>query len=242
MKPLIGITMNVEVQPTRNVNILDQDYGKAVTQAGGIPVPILGFDDSIPDLVKRLDGFLFTGGDDLHPRFYKEKPLAAARMRLSPDLRTQFEIRLFKAVAKEKKPVLAVCYGAQLINVALGGSLYQDIPLQIRNAIKHGPSKSAEKVYHNVNIFEGTALCHIMGDCRINGDCNIKVRSSHHQSIKNPGKGLRLSAVSPDGVFEALESRSKNNFLIAVQWHPEKTINDRYTKKLFEVFIAASKK
>ncbi len=91
MKPLIGITMNLEVQPARNLNILDQDYGKAVLQAGGIPVPILGIETSIPDLVKRLDGFVFTGGDDIHPRFYKEKPLPDARMLISPDGRTAFE-------------------------------------------------------------------------------------------------------------------------------------------------------
>ena len=77
MKPLIGITMNLEVQPARNLNILDQDYGKAVLQAGGIPVPIIGIESAIPDLVKHLDGFVFTGGDDIHPRFYKEKPLPA---------------------------------------------------------------------------------------------------------------------------------------------------------------------
>ena len=242
MKPLIGITMNLEVQPARNLNILDQAYGKAVAQAGGIPVPILGIEASIPDLVKQLDGFLFTGGDDVHPRFYKEKPLAGARMTLSPDARTQFEIKLFKTVVKEKRPVLAVCHGAQLINIALGGTLYQDISLQIPRALKHGPAKSGDRVFHTVDIFEGTKICHIMGDCRPNGDCCIKVRSSHHQSIKNPGRGLRLSAVSSDGVFEALESRSKNIFLIAVQWHPEKTINDRYTRKLFEAFISASKK
>jgi putative glutamine amidotransferase len=242
MKPLIGITMNLEVQSTRNLNVIDQDYGRAVAQAGGIPVPILGLGESLPDLAKRLDGFLFTGGNDVHPRFYKEKPLARARITPSPDERTRFEIKLFKAVVKEKKPVLAICHGAQLINVALGGTLYQDISLQIPRAIKHGPSKSGDKVFHDVNIFEGTKICHIIGDCRPTGDCSIKVRSSHHQSIKNPGKGLRLSAVSPDGVFEALESRSKKSFLLAVQWHPEKTINDQYTRKLFEALVGASKK
>lgn len=241
MKPLIGITMNLDVQPTRNLNILDQDYGKAVEQAGGIPVPILGIETSIADLVKRLDGFLFTGGDDLHPRFYKEKPKKRARINPSPDERTQFEINFFKSIVKAKKPVLAICHGAQLVNVALGGSLYQDISLQIRNALKHGPTKKGEKVYHAVNIFEGTQICNILGDC-VGGDCSLKVRSSHHQSIKNPGRGLRLAAVSSDGVFEALESRSKKNFLIAVQWHPEKTLNDRNTKKLFAALVQASKK
>ena len=145
MKPLIGITMNLEVQPSRSLNSLDQDYGKAVAQAGGIPVPVLGIDSSIPDLVKKLDGFLFTGGDDLHPRFYKEKPLKGAAASLSPDARTEFEIKLFKQAAKMKKPVLGVCHGAQLINVALGGTLYQDITRQIRRAIKHGPAKKAKR-------------------------------------------------------------------------------------------------
>jgi putative glutamine amidotransferase len=244
MKPFIGITMNLEVQPARDLNILDQDYGKAVVKAGGVPVPLLGLEDAIPDLVKRLDGFIFTGGDDIHPKFYKEKPLANARLAISPDERTRFEMALFKAVVKAKKPVLAVCCGAQLVNVALGGRLYQDISYQIPKAVKHGPAEAGEKVFHSVNIFEGTRLCGIMGmsDCRHAGGCNIKVRSAHHQSIKNPGRGLRLSAAAPDGVFEALEGRAKNCFLIAVQWHPEKTPNDRYTRKLFAALVSASKK
>ena len=235
MKPLIGITMNLEVQPTRNLNIIDQDYGRAVIRAGGIPVPILGIETSISDVVKQLNGFLFTGGDDIHPRFYKEKPLEGARMTLSPDARTRFEFNLFKAVIKAKKPLLAVCHGAQIVNVALGGKLYQDLTLQLPNPIKHGASRSGEKIFHDVDILEGTLLSRIMGAAR------IRVRSAHHQSVKNPGRGLQLSGVSHDGVIEALEPRTKQ-FLLAVQWHPEKTINDRYTKKLFEALVTASKK
>lgn len=235
MKPLIGVTMNLEVQPARNLNILDQDYGRAVLQAGGIPVPILGIDTSIPDLIKRLDGFVFTGGDDIHPRFYKEKPLSDSRMKISPDGRTTFEIELFKAAARAGKPVLAICYGTQLVNIALGGKLYQDIALQVSDPIKHVASSAGEKVFHFVDIFEGTMLSRIMGASR------IRVRSAHHQSVKNPGRGLHLSAVAHDGVIEALEPRTKN-FLIAVQWHPEKTPNDRYSKKLFKALVSASKK
>ncbi|HET6363899.1 MAG TPA: gamma-glutamyl-gamma-aminobutyrate hydrolase family protein, partial [Nitrospirota bacterium] len=235
MKPLIGVTMNLEVQPARNLNILDQDYGRAVLQAGGIPVPILGIDTSIPDIVKRLDGFVFTGGDDIHPRFYKERPLSDARMLMSPDGRTTFEIALFKAAARAGKPVLAICYGTQLVNIALGGKLYQDIALQVSDPIKHVASSAGEKVFHFVDIFEGTLLSRIMGASR------IRVRSAHHQSVKNPGRGLHLSAVAHDGVIEALEPRTKN-FLIAVQWHPEKTPNDRYSKKLFKALVSASKK
>lgn len=234
-KPLIGITMNLEAEPARNLNILDQDYGKAVFRAGGFPVPILGIETSIPDLVKRLDGFVFTGGDDIDPRFYKEKPLSGARMQLSPDARTRFEIELFKAVSQAKKPVLAICCGAQLVNIALGGKLYQDIGLQVPDPIKHGAARPGEKVFHDVDIFEGTLLSRVLGAPR------IRVRSAHHQSVKNPGRGLHLSAVSHDRVIEALEPRTKN-FLLAIQWHPEKTPNDRYTKKLFKALVNASKK
>lgn len=238
MKPLIGITMNREDQAARTLQTVDLDYGKAVLQAGGIPVPLLGIEQAIPDLVRKLDGFLFTGGDDIHPRFYKERPLAGARLRVDSDERVRFEIKLFRAAVNAKKPVLAICYGAQLANVALGGTLYQDIKRQIPKALKHGADKNGGKVFHGVDIFEGTRLCGIMGHCG-NGNCSIRVRSAHHQSIKNPGRGLRLAAVSPDGVYEALEARGAG-FMVAVQWHPEKTPTDKATKKLFAALINAS--
>ncbi len=227
--------MQLDIRPARNMNILDQDYGRAVIHAGGVPVPILGIDDSIPDLVRRLDGFIFTGGDDIHPHFYGEKPLPGANLTISPDERTKFEISLFKAVAKMHKPVLAICYGAQLVNISLGGKLYQDISRQVPDPIEHGPDRPGEKVFHHVDILEGTMLSRIMGASR------IRVRSSHHQSVKNPGRGLHLSAVARDSVIEALEPRM-DHFLIAVQWHPEKNPNDRYTRKLFTAFVNAAKK
>jgi putative glutamine amidotransferase len=222
------------------VDIADQDYGKAVLRAGGIPVAIPGIGGGIPDLVTRIDGFLFTGGDDIHPRFYRERPLAGARLRLAPDRRVRFELELFKAVVRSRKPVLAVCYGAQLANVALGGTLYQDIERQLPKALKHGPSGPGDVVYHPVSILEGTRLCSIIGGVAMH-DRAIRVRSAHHQSIKNPGRGLRLAAVSADGVFEALESRGRS-FLIAVQWHPEKTPSDRSTRRLFEALVSASRR
>jgi len=240
MKPLFGITMNLEEQASRNLNILDQDYGRVIAQAEGIPVPILGIEGILPDLVQRLDGFLFTGGDDIHPRFYHERPLAGAKLNLASDKRVRFEMKLFLAAAAAKKPVLAVCYGAQLVNVALGGSLFQDIGQQVPRALQHGPSRSAERVLHPVSVFEGTTLYRILGNSARAGDRIIRVRSAHHQSIKNPGRGLRLAAVSSDGVCEALESRGRT-FLIAVQWHPEKTPTDAATRKLLGALVAASR-
>jgi putative glutamine amidotransferase len=235
MKPLIGITMNLEEQATRDLNILDLDYGRAVLQAGGIPAPVLGIETSISDLIKRFDGFVFTGGDDIHPRFYKERPLPDARMTLSPDARTRFEIKLFKAAIKARKPILAICHGMQLVNVALGGSLYQDIPLQIPKSLKHGAAKRGEKVFHPIALFDGTMLQRIM-----NAGSIPRVRSGHHQGVKNLGWGLQLGAATRDGVIEALEWRG-SQFVVAVQWHPEKTPHDRCTKKLFKALIDASK-
>jgi putative glutamine amidotransferase len=235
MKPLIGITMNLEVRPARSINALDHDYGKAVHQAGGIPVPVLGIDGCIPDLVKRCDGFLFSGGDDIHPRFYHEKPIPDAKLEISPDRRTQFEIRLLKAAHKAKKPILAICGGEQLVNVAFGGSLYQDIALQLPGTVAHSASRKGQKVFHCVDIVDNSLLFRIMGAAR------IRVRSAHHQSVKVTGTGLSVSAKSRDDVIEALELRS-NAFLIAVQWHPEKMPYDQYTKKLIKAFINASKK
>jgi putative glutamine amidotransferase len=214
-----------------------------VLKAGGIPVPLLGIEEAIPDLVKQLDGFVLTGGDDVHPRFYKERPLAEAKLRLASDRRVKFDMKLFRGVVHARKPVLAICYGAQLVNVALGGTLYQDIGLQVPDAKKHGAARPGDKVFHPVSVFEGTKLCKVLdlGACCRSGTCSIKVRSAHHQSVKNPGKGLRLAAVSPDGVYEALEARGKT-FLVAVQWHPEKMPADRNTGKLFSALINASRR
>src|SRR3990172_3958556 len=220
IKPLIGITMNLEEQSSRDLNILDLDYGKAVLQAGGIPAPILGIETSIPDIIRLFDAFVFTCGDDIHP----PRPP-----------RSRSEKRFLRGGIKAQKPILAVCHGTQLVNVALGGSMYQDIPLQVPRSIKHGPAAKGERVFHHVEILEGTTLSRIMDSSR------VRVRSSHHQALKNPGKGLRLSAVAQDGVIEAVESRGQN-FLVAVQWHPEKTPRDRYTKKLFKALVDASKK
>jgi putative glutamine amidotransferase len=240
MRPLIGLTMNLERQATRTLSSVDLDYGKAVLQAGGVPVPLMGIEETIPDLVRKLDGFLFTGGDDIHPGFYHEKPQKGTGLHREEDSRVRFEMKLFRAAAKARKPVLAVCYGAQLANVALGGTLFQDIKRQLPRAIKHKASKKGEKVFHTVDIFEGTKLSGILGNCGT-GSCSIRVRSSHHQSIKNPGRGLRLAAVAPDGVYEALESRGQG-FLLTIQWHPEKTLADQATRKIFAALVGACRK
>ena len=198
MPPIIAITAKTEELRDRPQTTIPDAYAKAVEEAGGIPliVPILGERENIASIARIAHGFIFSGGDDIHPRYYGEKPLL--NLELSPDERTDFEILLFREAIGLQKPILGICLGAQLINAALGGSLYQDIPSQISNSLNH-------RGVHTVAIKEGTLLHRIFGDNNLNPlSHEIPVTSAHHQAVKTQGKGLTASALSPDGVIEAI--------------------------------------
>lgn len=225
MPPIIAITAKTEELRGRPQTTIPDAYAKAVEEAGGIPliIPILGKRENIISIARLADGFIFSGGDDIHPRYYGEKLLL--NLELSPDERTDFEIALFREVTGLQKPILGICLGAQLINTALGGSLYQDIPTQVHTAINHRST-------HNVTISEGTLLHTILVG-------NIQVMSAHHQAVKTPGKGLTPSALSPDGVIEAIEM-TDYPFLAGIQWHPEREPDNDQTRRLFNAFVAAA--
>lgn len=225
MPPIIAITAKTEELRGRPQTTIPDAYAKAVEEAGGIPliIPILGKRENIASIARIAQGFIFSGGDDIHPRYYGEKPLL--NLELSPDERTDFEIALFKEVTGLQKPILGICLGTQLINVALGGSLYQDIPAQVHTAINHRST-------HNVTISEGTLLHRILAG-------TIQVMSAHHQSIKILGKGLTASAFSSDGVIEAIEM-TDYPFLVGVQWHPEREPDNAQTRRLFKAFVEAA--
>ncbi|MBI5406246.1 MAG: gamma-glutamyl-gamma-aminobutyrate hydrolase family protein [Nitrospirae bacterium] len=249
MPPIIAITAKTEELRGRPQTTIPDAYAKAVEEAGGIPliIPILGKRENIASIARArfAHGFIFSGGDDIHPRYYGEKPLL--NLDLSPDERTDFEIALFREAIGLQKPILGICLGAQLINIALGGSLYQDIPTQIPNSLNH-------RAVHTVTIKEGTLLHRIFGDNNLNtlslrerdkvrvglSPNEIPVTSAHHQAVKTPGKGLTPSAPSPDGVIEAIEM-TDYPFLIGVQWHPEQEPDNDQTKRLFKAFVEAAK-
>src|SRR3972149_2917814 len=149
--PVIAITAKTEELRNRPQTTIPNTYAKVIEEAGGIPfiIPITDKKENITQIARFADGYLFSGGDDIHPRYYGEEPLAD--MVISPDERTEFETALLREVMQLRKPVLGVCLGAQLINVVLGGSLYQDIPTQIDNPINH-------RDQHNIKIVEGTML------------------------------------------------------------------------------------
>jgi len=234
MPPIIAITAKTEELRGRPQTTIPEAYAKAIEEAGGIPliIPVMHKRENIASIARIAQGFIFSGGDDISPHYYGEEPLL--NLELSPDERTDFEIALFREAIGLQKPILGICLGTQLINVALGGSLYQDIPSQIPNSLNH-------RGVHTVAIKEGTLLHRIFGDNNLNPlSHEIPVTSAHHQAVKTPGKGLTVSALSDDGIIEAIEM-SDYPFLAGVQWHPEREPDNDQTRRLFNAFVAAAK-
>ncbi len=240
MTPIIAVTAKTEELRNRPQTTIPTAYAKVIEEAGGISViiPITDRKEYISQIARLADGFLFSGGDDLHPKYYGEEPLAD--IVISPDERTEFEIELLREVMQLRKPVLGICLGAQLINVAMGGTLYQDIPSQIENPLNH-------RDQHYIRIVEGTTLYRIIGEIQkqvrddMEASCldEISIFSTHHQSVRTLGKRLIASAMSSDCVIEAIE-QPDHPFLIGVQWHPEREPESIYTKSLFHALIKAA--
>ena len=231
MPPIIAITAKTEELRNRPQTTIPVAYAKAIEDAGGIPVilPIINQKTNLTSIAQYADGFLFSGGDDIHPKYYGEKPLLD--LERSPDERTDFEMALLIEVMCLRKPVLGICLGAQLINVALGGSLYQDISTQITTPLNHRSCS-----VHNISIKERTLLYRILGEVK-----DIPVVSAHHQAVKSAGKGLIVSAASSDSVVEAVEV-TDYPFLVGVQWHPEREPDNEYTRRLFKTFVEKANK
>ena len=221
-KPLIGITADIEHKNGKTYLYIDLRYGKLVEEAGGIPI-LIHPTQSAREVVSKINGLILSGGEDIHPKYYREEP--RYQMTPSPDLRTEFEFSLLREAMISKIPILGICHGMQLINVALGGTLYQDLPGQTEGVINH---RLGEK-RHRVSI-EGDSLL-FQGI----GENEIEVTSTHHQAVKDLGTGLKVSATAHDGIIEAFEMPGYP-FLIGVQWHPEKG-PDENSRKLLSAFL-----
>jgi putative glutamine amidotransferase len=236
--PFIGITPDwTGGQPGKArepIMFLSERYVAAVTQAGATPLvlPLLRSPPAIRQVLERLDGLVITGGNfDIHPRLYGEPPLP--QLGEIKEDRTEFEIELISQALKRDMPVLGICGGAQAINVALGGSLYQDLSLQLPAAIQHQQSEKKETGGHFVSIPEGTLLR------RIVGRAFLEVNTTHHQAVKKLGKGLVENAIAEDSVTEGLESIA-HRFIVGIQWHPEFLVHkDAGHKKIFSAFVSA---
>jgi putative glutamine amidotransferase len=239
VQPLIGITCDLDLgtgretrAPGRKAHVLYDDYVQAILASGGLPVllPAVMSGESRTAYIEHLHGLLVPGSPaDVDPACYGEEP----HPRLGPvsPLRTDFEMQLVELALQHELPVFGICGGSQVLNVALGGSLYQDIPSQLAKAYKHS---GASEPAHTVDIVAGTRLAAILDTQE------MRVNSLHHQAVKVPGQALVVSASARDGVIEAVEI-SGQPFVIGVQWHPERLfVEDEASRRLFSAFVQAA--
>jgi putative glutamine amidotransferase len=241
-RPLIGITPDASTTPrpggeSEPVLVLQERYARAVEQAGAVPVvlPIMPSPASLRRVVETLDGIVVSGGNfDIHPKFYGEKPIRT--LGYIKEERTEFELGLISLALRRDMPVLGVCGGAQAINVALGGSLYQDIATQIRGAIEHQRGDLKDRGGHKIEIHRGTKLREIVGKT------SLEVNTTHHQCVKKLGKELTVNAAAEDHIIEGIES-TVHAFVLGVQWHPEFLVHrDAAQRKIFSALVSASRK
>lgn len=214
--------------------MLMQSYVNAVMQAGGVPmlIPSMIAEDGWDAAYSRLDGILFSGGGDVSLEFFQGDP--HPRIDGEDTQRDAVELKIVQAAASDGKPFLGICRGCQVVNVALGGTLYTHIPDQLPNALDHDyPGNKRTVLVHDVKIEEGT---HFAG---IYGEPIIKVNSLHHQGLKDIAPALRVAGNSPDGLVEAVEL-PEHPFGLAVQWHPEWLTDQEPTRNLFRKFVEAA--
>ena len=235
--PRIGVTADLEDSPEREPRFfLLERYLHPLTQSGAtvLILPPTAGTASVRRALSLLDGLVITGGNfDIHPSYYGEKPIAELGVMKSQ--RTEFELEIGAAALRKDLPVLGLCGGEQALNVALGGSLYQDIATQLPAALAHEQSEKKSYGGHVVDIVPQTRLYTIVQRGR------IEVNTSHHQAVKKLGKGLIIDAVADDGVIEGIES-TRHRFVLGVQWHPEALATKRQAhRRIFSAFLAACK-
>ena len=246
MGPIIGITgtlkedvETVAERPLGRFVRTDLDYVEGVVGAGGAPVvlPPLGDEQAAASLVGSLDGLLLSGGSDLDPGYYGEEP----GTELGPTIpeRDAFEMALVRLALRRGIPIFGICRGMQVLNVALGGTLYQDLPSQWDGAVlKHRQVIPKWQASHEVEVGEGSYIAEVMGR-----DV-VKVNSYHHQGIKDLAEGLVVTGRSTDGVVEVVEAKDfSERWLLGVQWHAEAMRGaGPQQESLFEAHVSAAER
>jgi putative glutamine amidotransferase len=233
MKPIIGITSDVELT---NKHVLNHNYIKAVIQTGGVPVILpIGIEEDVDQLAGMLDGLVVSGGGDIDPLLFGEEPHRHLG-EISPG-RDASEIALVQQFLALDKPILGICRGLQVLNGAVGGTMYQDIHSQHETTLlQHSQKARREHPSHFVHVEKGSLLESI-------AECDkFKVNSFHHQAVKNVPVPLMISGVASDGIIEAIES-VQHHFVLGVQWHPEALAEsgDRVARKIIDKFLDACK-
>jgi len=240
VRPVIGITGRKDTS-ARLLNSpmfsVGQTYVRAIQTVGGTAVilpPVLRSSER-EAVLARLDGVLFSGGEDIAPSHYHQMP--AAWLGGVDEQRDRFELGLVRAALARQVPLLGICRGQQVVNVALGGELYQDVMAQCPNALEHAyaPGRPMERPVHAVEVEPDSHLAEILGGTR------FAVNSAHHQAVSEPGEGLRVVARATDGIIEGLEM-PHHPFCLCVQWHPEAMVKSAPSMyPLFEAFVEAAR-
>jgi putative glutamine amidotransferase len=237
-RPLIGVTGH---RPTgesgpRGTVVAKEAYLAAVLAAGGLPVVLAPVDtqEEIEAVLDAVDGLLFTGGQDVDPARFGQT-LLNQTVKTEPD-RDAFELPLMRGAIARDLPVLAVCRGCQVLNVALGGTLWQDLPAQRPGGLPHRQEGPRDAVTHAVRVEPGSLLARVMGD-----EHTLPTNTFHHQAARDVPPGLAVSATATDGTVEALEAPQKS-FVLGVQWHPEDLVPARAAhRRLFQALVDAAR-
>ena len=245
--PLILISPSIEAEGVefhdRSIS-LSEAYPRAIAEAGGIPLtmPVGQSRELISECVRRSDGILITGGDDIEPKLYKDSvpPKLRKTVDTTPDggERDLRELILIDEVFRQRKPLLAICRGHQMLNIALGGTLIVDIPTEVPDAIKHGRMDKRSDIVHEVQLTRDSLLS------KITGRRTLGVNSTHHQAVGRVAELLQVTAASGDGVVESMELKPQAArllpFMLATQFHPER-LADRYPehRAIFRAFTKA---
>lgn len=231
MKPIVGVMPLWD--DGKNSIWMVPGYMDGISQAGGIPVifPLNTDVQDLRQLINICDGFLFTGGHDVSPSIYGEKPLEG--LVDICEKRDEMETVVLKYAIEADKPLLGICRGIQFINASLGGSLYQDIPTQCPSGITHHQIPPYDRPAHKVTVIKDSPLYYSLKTDQ------LSVNSYHHQAVKKAASGLVTMAVSQEGIIEALY-KPDQHFLWAVQWHPEFSFRtDDYSRKIFKAFVTS---
>ncbi len=235
-RPLIGITTRLDL--TQNTFYLRRYYAEAVAVAGGDPlyIPLIADEAYLQSLTERLDGLLLSGSNsDLDPAYYDEEP----RQHLGNVCaeRDQTDLGLLKFAEARNLPILAICFGAQSLAVSRGGSLFQDLPSELPEVLKHDQGEPYGRPSHRITIEVDSLLAQLAGTI------TARVNTSHHQAIKEPGENLRITATTRDGVIECVEDTRADRFVLGVQWHPELGWEkDELSQAIFQRFVSEAAK
>ncbi len=232
---LVGLTTSATVDAYPERAYTNAAYIHAVQQAGGVPVllPAQLTSAARDALWSRLDALVLTGGGDIDPARYGQSPHPTVYEVSAP--RDDLELDLTRRALDEGVPMLAICRGIQVLNVALGGTLVQDIPSATGSLIQHSQKDKRHVPTHPVKIETGSRLAEILGSVA------LEVNTLHHQSIDVPGDGVRVVAHSPDGIVEGAEVPA-HPFSVAVQWHPEElVVHDAAARNLFRAVVDAAR-